>query len=1799
LGFPDRYTIISVNKKLFKKKISLIFIFLAAGSPLFAQSVSYAPCSLLRDYSSLLYGPYYGWAYEPALGNDFLSGPRNPDLIFFAANEEKGTPFYLDEEQKIKTEINLEGEINLDLTYGNAFTLKKGTVVGAGSSGITEGLQYDLIERVMLEGNVADRLFLEFDYDSERDEQGIMTEENTYSLLYRGKEGEFVEEASLGNKYLSMEGSRYVQIDEGTSDSFALRARAGWGNFSIESLLRYEVATQGKKTFKGYRNSMDMRVLDVDYVRGRYFLLPDTDIDEQSLLLFVSSDILSDAVIDGKNFTLLRRGIDYTFDNTSGIIYLDSTLGINEELVTYYEKNAAPVGDGSLGQDAIIDDTGARDDFNVTDYPDYFDGSGTYLYLKKNAFNSYWEMRNAYYLEDFEGSSLYNVEIELLYTVNEGINDNYESLLSRYRIDTERGVVLFNFEDTTGFYPRPFPGEEPYDPAAAPYPPLDPRNPFNPENPIYGGINYPTSESSINTIRIQYEYSAESFFLDFNLVPGSVSVTVNGAALDPAFYTVDHEFGIITFSEGAVGPTSQIVITYNYNPFGAGDQNLLAALGVGYQTGFLRARNLTAYSGGFKAEEAPDIGSEPSRNLTNSSAVEIQLGADEDEQGFSASLKGEVAFSFSNENAYGSAIVADMERESFLFDLSVNAENWIIGSTSTLLNGLPVPVSLGTRGDVLFKNYYKKTVFSGDTLQTLSWDIPSDQVFAYSDKAGPYNTADKPADGNDMSLVIDYEFSSSDTDPYAAVVKPISQQNLTDFERFNLIVRADDVTGNAVRVYAELLQTYNEDLDRDSIIDEERSINDRGFLITPFDGSATVIGSDREGNSNGRIDSEDINENGYLDLKGGAAEDGVVLVANASQDYLVEFTGDTGWQYLSVNILDIMDGNPEAFQYASALRITVTLVAPSDARGKILINKIWFSGSSIVNNSKDFLAISEVSVEEDPDVNANRFSRAYPSLYEELHGDSRYRSNNDLVEKTLKVFFDATTTNLTQGNEATLSRRFGTTADLTNYKTLKLFLYVPPSETIPADMSFIVRILSSQDEKLEATIQGSGFSNGWNEIAVELRSPYTVRVNGSDIGTMTVSAILSVLKRVSEIQFGFLADTGDLTSALEVWLDEWVLVDSEGVFDTALFTEGTFQYRGDLLRLDTFSLIRDPALTVGFERRQGDLYEEKDFKSDTYYIDVFSDVFDYVEADVSVRREKITQIRNEEQIPNDLDFDGALNTYSHSFGLDLEKSYIPSFQHFYTRTVSDSSNIELTKDDFIYRNTKLFNESLGIGEYMELPFGLYQSYTVDRSWEFQDKATGSSLTSFVLSSQESASLNQRNDFLISYGWNSNSASFNLKKDKVFTGSTVPHIESGFDSYMYRLRTLFQPPQNTLEDSTLSTKVDSYLFDFQVPLVRNVGFFFMLGTNYSESNFVTSNNTRDVTPEHSLYLSVPFTLFGDEKIRLNPSLERGYTGSYEYVNEGLSQSEVILRTYGPLFMPPFYYINPIKGLGRIKDYDAVNLFKDEPQISGNTKNTLVSRYSVETSLDYDRWYIPSSFGYSIYGETQREGGSYTQKRITEISVEKYFDDLGRGGFFDHSLYISFDYKDEKDYSTKVHGHTFRINTGLNLLKEEWKGFRIEHYFSFIQEKQKIGNENFYLFPGQPDKEVQVSEKPDRNKIEHESAFEYLWEYNLKKYRIFSQIGGESPALGKLQNTERFVLENIYTFTDREKSESFSNIPVRVTFEHLSSYRLTQLIEFGLNLKTVFGIEEKIIPPSTSGNTLTSMGFEVGVSTKIIF
>ncbi|MGQ9616110.1 MAG: hypothetical protein ACUVWJ_06865 [Spirochaetota bacterium] len=1769
-----------------KTGVLLLFIILYLFSALDLSAESWQSyCYLLKDYYSILYGKYSPSTLPFVPSSSFITTLK-PDG-FAEGSEVKEVSSFNNFTRNSMVDVSLEGELSLNLRYGGDFSLKRGGVTGAGSAGIASGLEYDLIERILLEGRVGDRLFVEFNYDSERSEEGVGEEKNIYSVVYKGKEGEFLREVSAGNKLLSIDGSRYIPIDEGNPRSFALRATGGFRNLTVEGLLRYNEAFIGRKEFRGVKQSITMEVLDVDYVKGMFFLLPDKKIDEPSLRVYRSSAIVKDVVVDGKYFVLLERGKDYDFDNTLGRIYLKTALKLSEELIVYYTKNSVPVGDPSLGVNAIIDQDGKRDNFNSTDYSDYFgsDSEGTeYLYLKKLLFNSYWEMKNAYFLEEFQGNTITDVKIEILSTINKGINTNYDDLLSLYAFDLNRGVIFFNFVDEVDFYPRPFPGEYPY-PAT---------NPFDPQNPIYGGVGIPQSAGSINTLRLTYSYSTTSFFLDFNVVPGSVEVTLNGVLLDSQYYTVDYDFGILTFSEGVINPSTDIVVTYRYTGFGGGERSIFTALGVGYENGFLRARNLTSFQTALMGREAPEVGGEGSRVLVNSTEVSMTFGSrDDEETGVYAKIDGGFALSLSNRNAYGSAVVADMEKEDVLYKLDLDDEEWMIATKSSILT------SLGTRGNVLYKNYWKKGLITGDTLQTLDWSIPSDQVFSYDEKAGPYNTADKPSGGDDTSIVIDYEFSKGSTDPYVTIVTPLGGANLKGYERFNIVLRGRDITGDAIRIYAELLGSYDEDINANGILDGERTINDSGFSIKPEDGTITRIGTDRYGESNGRIDSEDLNDNGRLDT---GSENGLII--KPLTEYLTSIaTGDNEWYYLSFDLLSYIKSNPDVFENAGALRITVkTSTSPlvSDVSGKLIINKIWFSGSLIVNNSPEFLNLSEVSTDEDPEVRVNAFSKSFPDLYEELHGSPQYRFREELVEKVLKVFFTASSeVPLKDDDEATLSRKFGSAMDISFYEAFKLYLFLPGNQSIPAHMGFTLRIMTSSSEYLESEFPGTAFVSGWNSLSITLKAPYPIEVNGRKLGNMSRVGDLNILRRVAEIMFGLKASGGDVTQSVEFWLDEWHVSGSKSYVDKAYFSEGVIGYRGTLLGLGGFSFIQNPSISGGYERREGWFLDELNEGSDLYFTEMRSQLFNYLGARVYISREKLNPVRGKEELPGGLTTGGYIDRQSHSLSIDLQNNYIPILEHSFDRTVTNKEEVELTKTDYRHVNETEYDESMIFSERVNFPFGLSQTYSYTRNWVYANRIEIEPSVSMDAFQKQKAVLTQRHELNISHKWKSNKIDTYLQRDEQFTGLCVPSSSEWSDSYAHKLSTILKGPEESLSNALLFSRTDTGRLQVTMPLEEKAGFFFSFDNAFTQLNFQFNNAFRDILYKHAFSFDIPFYFFGNEMIELTPSMERSIVGDFKRVDTSFREDEIIGSIFPYLLKPPFYYISPFKGLGRIKDYEAVDVCKDSSYISGTTSSSLYNKYSLKTSLDYEPWYIPTFINFSVDGETKRDGEAYFQSRGGEVYIEDEIPFRNPEDYYRKGLFFSFDYRIKKDYSTKVLQNSFSFGVEFNTFQSEYEGFKLKHTVSYSRERQKLGDERYYLIPGVPDEGLIIAIKPRSDNISSEMLLQYLWELEPSRMLGIFFARKAFQLEGRVRNTESIKIENSYRFTERERAGTFTNLPVRVTLEHTSDYRVSEKLEFGLLLKAVAGVEERVFPESVEGNILPSMGFEIGTSVKIIF
>jgi hypothetical protein len=1716
-------------------------------------------------------------------------------------------------------DLELEGELSANLSYGLDFPLGAGGLTGAGSEGVQEGFAYDLAQRILLTGRVSENVYVEIDYDSERAQDPLAGERNIYSVSYLGERERFLEEVTVGNKELAITDSRYFPIDQGSPDSFALRARGGKGGFFTEALLRYSVGLQGRKEFRGAKRSVAMEVLDVAYVRRRFFLLPDTGIDESSLELYRSTGEAADVTVDGRGFELLDRGPDYRLDNTGGRVYLSHALERDQELIVYYEKGGVPVGDSSLGRDAIIDDTGSRDDFNAAAYGGYFSDTpgDRYLYLLKSAFNSYWEMMNAYYLEEYAGSALYGVDIRLLYTDNMGVNTGYGGLLDRYVVDLDRGAIFFRFTDAGElFYPRPFPGTEPY-PAT---------NPFDPANPVYGGVGEKKPEDSVNTLQISYSFVSDTYFLDFNLIPGSVQVTVDGRVIGPELYSVDHDLGFVYFEPGVVGPASSVVVDYRYTGLGGGQQSLMGAVGVGYETGVLSLYNLTGYRTGLGGQEAPDAGDEPSGALVNATELDLSLG-DRERIGAWGRLKGGFAVSRYNPNVRGLAVAADMESGKQLLELSMHDDRWIPATDSSLLPVPPHSVGLTDRGSLLYRNYWKDAV-TGDTLQALSWDLPPDHLFDYGEKAGPYNTADKPTGGGDRSLVFDYAFSSGASDPYVTAVLPLETRDLSAYQRLNLLLSARDVTGPGVRVYVELLQEYDEDLNGNGLLDGEQSINDRGFAITPAGGEQTVIGTDRKGNPNGRIDSEDLDGNGVLDAPD--PETGVVIGDGSS--HVAEIIGDAGWRLASVDILDLVDSDPAVFQYARTLRVTVA-ASGAPASGKLLFNRVWFSGSQVRNNHPEYLNLSEVSVHEDPEVEQNAFSKSFPALYGELHGSDQYRGRNDLVEKVLQVRFDSISDPLPDGSRATMSRKFASPVNLTAYGELRMYLYKPVSESLPAQMRVVLALLSSENHRLEVELDPSLFTDGWNEIAVALSAPYRVTVNGEAAENLTGGDVLLVTKRVSEIRFGFQAEGADLADAFQVWLDEWHFAGSRGYWDKAWYTEGTLGYRGVLLSLSGFPVVEDPVLSLGYERREGYLHAQAanapavqeeaaadeaeaagagaspgaaDDRSDRYSADLRSVLLGWLDTRLYLSREEVRPIRYREELPFGLDTGSLSTVQSHSLVLDLPSPYAPVLEHSFSRLVYDGGEVELTQTDYLHRDRATYDESLLFRERLDLPFGLSQSFSFTRSWLYDRSAVVYPEISAEADLEDKASLDQQVDLELGYSWRSNALSSYFTRNEEYTGDAVPRVARWLDSYTYKLGRLLSPPEENLDQASLFSRYDQAGIGASFPLVENAGFYGNLDTTYTELNFQRDHTVRDASYTHRLVLEAPFYLLGDRRMLVSPSLEREIAGTCEEASLSLGEDTVLTRTLPFLLMPPFYYISPFPGLGREKDYRAVDLFGSQEDVLGSSGNTLTNRYRLDLSLDYDPWFIPSSMGLSLYGETGRDGGTYRQARGGGASVGKTLPLAGREGWYQKELTLTLGYETGRDYARKLITHGATLETGVAGLRSRHRGFMIDSRVGIESRSQHIGDPRLYLFPGDPSAEITVAPVPDAVVLDHLLLFQYLWELPLGARLSGEGAGtgaGAGPSAGEqgspLRNTELVKIENQVTFTDRERAASFSNIPLRVTLEHLTDYRMKDLVTFGFRFMTVVGIEEKVFPQSTSGNLIPSMGMEFGVSLKVIF
>ena len=257
--------------------------------------------------------------------------------------------------------------------------------------GLIPQLQSNIQFRLEAAGSVADRLFVDLDYDQTREFAGA----NRFQVFYQGQEDERLQRVEVGDVTFALPETRFLTrgIPVG---NFGALVRGQVGGVQLQTVFAQQQGARRTREFRlgGARTDagviyQDTLVLDdADYVRGQFFFLVDPEtlagwphIDALSLrpedapsalapgsapiqLYRMERDpilrqqvegyIRADAVLERKGaiveesgwFRYLRPGEDYYLHSSGLWVALQTPLGPGDALgVTYIAQNGQRVGD--------------------------------------------------------------------------------------------------------------------------------------------------------------------------------------------------------------------------------------------------------------------------------------------------------------------------------------------------------------------------------------------------------------------------------------------------------------------------------------------------------------------------------------------------------------------------------------------------------------------------------------------------------------------------------------------------------------------------------------------------------------------------------------------------------------------------------------------------------------------------------------------------------------------------------------------------------------------------------------------------------------------------------------------------------------------------------------------------------------------------------------------------------------------------------------------------------------------------------------------------------------------------------------------------------------------------------------------------------------------------------------------------------------------------------------------------------------------------------------------------------------
>ncbi len=573
-------------------------------------------------------------------------------------------------------------------------------------------MRQDLV--VKLDGTIGDKIDVDWDQSS-----AARTElQNRIRIRYRGYDDEVIQSVDLGNTNLSVPNTQYVSYSGTHEGLFGIKTVAKLGSLDLSVIASKQEGKPDKQRILGGAKVVQKQLSDLDYRKRTYFFLDPPDfadaetlriIDPASVQVYVDdlngynneagtiknkkaylykADGTRDTTYFEGNFDVKQPNTDFTFEYFYGpyypIVVIEGALPANHVMAVTYREIVAGVERWVGNPDPM--------NLELKMVAPPVDQLGLDITTGKWGPLSRYELRNVYYLgseaiikDSFrlavkrrsggagvDEEALNEVPyIQILGLDTRGLipGSPPDGLIDEGQLlDLTRGILVFpdlhpfapdSFDITSwvlGARPDTLRGEE--------------------ANPNIYQKKYPNYYLDTRYyLDLEYRSPQTTFYLGWNVLENSEVVTLNGVLLQRGVgYTIDYDTGeLVLITPDALEPNAEVSVDFSRVSLLGLSKTLLGFSSQYKPTDDISLGTTWLYESKGTQEERPRLDQEPSRTIVGGLSAAMKFSPSfmtslvdalpliRTRERSSLSISGEMGLSIPNPNTRDEVYIDDME----------------------------------------------------------------------------------------------------------------------------------------------------------------------------------------------------------------------------------------------------------------------------------------------------------------------------------------------------------------------------------------------------------------------------------------------------------------------------------------------------------------------------------------------------------------------------------------------------------------------------------------------------------------------------------------------------------------------------------------------------------------------------------------------------------------------------------------------------------------------------------------------------------------------------------------------------------------------------------------------------------------------------------------------------------------------------------------------------------------------------------------------------------------------------------